>query len=145
MNVDDLPADALVLVDTGPVIYVLDGHREFGPKFRPLFEAHDAGRLRLAVTPITIMETLGGPARDNDRIRAAKYYAVLTGWIVVPTDASIAASAARIRAEYKLKSLDAIQIASAFHIDADAFVTHDRDFERIRRAPAPGNMLRIIS
>ncbi len=57
----DLSDDALVLVDSRPIIYVLEAHPKLGPRFRPLFEAHAAGRLRFAVTTISIAEVLAGP------------------------------------------------------------------------------------
>ena len=47
-------------------------------------------------------------------------------------NADIAESAARIRARFKLKLPDAIQVASALAINADALVTHDRDFASVR-------------
>jgi predicted nucleic acid-binding protein len=46
-------------------------------------------------------------------------------------DSNIAESAARIRASFRLKLADAVQVASAIAINADALVTHDRDFSRI--------------
>ncbi|MBL8198907.1 MAG: PIN domain-containing protein [Chromatiales bacterium] len=44
----------------------------------------------------------------------------------------IAATAARLRASLALKLPDAVQAASAIAINADALVTHDRDFSRLR-------------
>jgi len=43
-----------------------------------------------------------------------------------------AESAARLRGQYGLKLPDAIQLASALAINADALVTHDRDFGKVR-------------
>lgn len=40
-------------------------------------------------------------------------------------------SAAQLRAQYRLKLPDAIQLATALDIGAAAFVTHDRDFSRV--------------
>ena len=54
----DLPEEALLLVDSPPVIYILEDHPQFGPRFAPLFAAHAAGRLRFAVTTITVAEVL---------------------------------------------------------------------------------------
>ena len=51
---------------------------------------------------------------------------------MVELTSDIAESAARIRVKYKLKLPDAIQIASALAINADALVTHDRDFAKVR-------------
>src|SRR5579883_1109597 len=47
---EDLPDRSLLLVDSAPIINVLEGHPKLGPRFIPLFEAHARGRLRFAVT-----------------------------------------------------------------------------------------------
>ena len=47
-------------------------------------------------------------------------------------NADIAENAARLRASLGLKLPDAVQVASALAINADALVTHDRDFARVR-------------
>ena len=90
----DLPEDALVLVDSAPIIYFLEGHPKHGPRFRPLFEAHAAGRLRFAVTTITIAEVLTGPLQAADDALARRYRAILESWHPVTLDADIAESAA---------------------------------------------------
>lgn len=60
---------------------------------------------------------------------AKRYRAVLESWPVVELPADIAA---RLRAKLKLKLPDAIQVASALGVNADALVTHDRDFAKVR-------------
>jgi len=135
---DDLPQGALVLMDSAPVIYVLEGHPKFGPRFKPLFEAHGAGHLRFAVTTITIVEVLTGPLQSADDALARRYRAVLESWQPIALDPDIAESAARLRASLRLRLADAVQAASALAIGATALVTHDRDFSRVRS-------LRIIS
>src|SRR5436305_6720019 len=69
----DLPEDALVLVNSAPIIYVLEGQPKFGPRFKPLFEAHAAGRLRFAVTTMTVAELLTGPLKAADDALARRY------------------------------------------------------------------------
>ena len=59
-------------------------------------------------------------------------------WQVVDLNLQIAEIAARLRATLKLKLADAVQAASAVAINADALVTHDRDFSRL-------SSLRVIS
>jgi predicted nucleic acid-binding protein len=51
---------------------------------------------------------------------------------VVALTADIAESAARLRARLKLKLPDAIQVASATAIAADALVTHARDISALK-------------
>src|ERR671936_545276 len=128
---DDLPEQALLLIDSAPIIYLLENHPKLAPRFQPLFEAHATGRLRFAVTTITIAEVLTGPLRTRDEALARRYRATLEGWQPVELDIDIADSAARLRALLRLKLPDAIQAASALAINAAAIVTHDRDFSRV--------------
>ena len=132
IEIDDLPERALLLVDTAPIIYTLEAHPRFAPRFKPLFEAHAAGRLHFAVTTITIAEALTGPLQRGDVVLAQRYRAALTSWRVVALETDIAESAATLRASLRLKLADAIQLASALAIGAAGLVTHDRDFARVR-------------
>ena len=122
---------ALVVVDSAPIIYSLEGHATLARRFRPLFERHASGRISFAVTTITIAEVLTGPLLAGDEALAERYRAVLTSWYVIELTAEIAATAARLRAALKLKLPDAVQAASALAVNADALVTHERDFSRL--------------
>lgn len=138
LNLADLPEHALLLVDSAPIMYFLEGHAKLGSRFKPLFDAHAAGQFRFAVTTITVAEVLTGPLRAGDEALARRYRAILESWEVVPLDLDIAESAARLRATLRFKLADAAQAASALAINAAALVTHDRDFSRVRS-------LRVIS
>src|SRR5271165_6697192 len=113
LNLEGLPDDPLLLVDTAPIIYTLEDHPTLGSRFRPIFEAHAAGKLRFAVTTITIAEVLTGPFQSGDDELAARYRATLTSWRTISVDPDIAESAARLRASCRLKLPDAVQAASA--------------------------------
>lgn len=128
LNAGSLRDGALVLVDTAPIIYTLEGHRRFAARFAPLFRRHEAGEIALAVTTVTIAEVLTGPMKTGAETLARRYRAALEAWMVVDFTGDIAESAARLRARYRLKLPDAIQLASALAINAEALVTHDRDF-----------------
>ena len=132
LNFEDLPEDALVLIDSAPIIYFLEGHPKFGPRFKPLFEAHAAGRLRFAVTTIAVAEVLTGPLKASDGALARRYRSILESWQPIGLDVDIAEGAARLRASLGLKLADAVQAASALAINAVALVTHDHDFSRVK-------------
>lgn len=132
LRIDDLPDRALLVLDSAPVIYFLENHPKLAKRFAPLFEAHGASRVRFATTTITICEVLTGPLKAQDDSVVRRYRAVFDTWRVVDLNADIAESAARLRASLGLKIADAIQAASALAINADALVTHDRDFSRVR-------------
>jgi predicted nucleic acid-binding protein len=46
-----IPDGGTVLIDTNPIIYVLEGN-PLGAPFRSIFEAVDNGRIRALVTPL---------------------------------------------------------------------------------------------
>ena len=131
VSLEGLPENALLLIDSAPIIYVLEDHPELAAVFRPVFAAHDDGLLRLAVTTVTLAEVLTGPLSARDEVLAERYRATLKSWFVVDLDAEIAETAARLRAACKLKLADAVQAASALAVGADAVVTHDRDFSAL--------------
>jgi predicted nucleic acid-binding protein len=128
----DLPEGALLLMDTAPLIYLLEDHARQAARFRPLFEAHAAGHFVFAVTPITLAEVLAGPLRSGNEALARRYRALLQSWRMVELDADIAETAARLRATLQLKLPDALQAASALAVGAAALVTHDRDYSRLK-------------
>ena len=132
LTLEGLPSGALVLLDSAPIIYQLEGHPRFARRFLPLFERHAAGELGFAITTVSIAEVLTGPLRKGDEALTKRYRAVLESWQVVDLTADIAESAARLRGSLGLRLADAIQAASALAINADALATHDRDFSRLK-------------
>lgn len=130
-----LAEGSTVLVDTAPWIYLFEDHPQFAPRFIGLFEAAERGQLQLALTPITVAEVLTGPFKAGQTALAKRYEAALGQFRVVGLSVSIASLAAQLRAQYGLKLPDAIQLASALDMGADAFITHDRDFARVQGMP----------
>jgi len=132
LDLSALPKQALLLLDTAPIIYFLEAHPQLAARFMPIFDLHSRGDCRFAVTTITVAEVLTGPLQAGDEALARRYRAVLESWRCIELDVGIAESAARLRASLRLKLPDAIQAASALAINADALVTHDRDFSRVK-------------
>lgn len=131
---DQIPQGAVITLDTAPIIYFLQDHPTFAPLFAPIFDAADQGRISIVVSAVTLAEVLTGPLQAKDEVLAARYRETLThspGWELWPVDEEIAASAARFRAEHKLRLPDAIQLATAIASRSHAFVTNDK---RLRKA-----------
>jgi len=122
----------VVLLDSAPVIYVLENHPTLAARFRPLFERQAEGAIRFAVTTITLAEVLTGPLRAGDEAVARRCRGIMGSWQVITLTAEIAESAARFRAGHGLRLADAIKVASAIAIGADALVTYDRDFSKVK-------------
>lgn len=132
---DSVRKGSTVLVDTAPFVYILEGNSTFAERFAGLFEAADKGDLKISLSTITLAEVLTGPWKARKMALAKRYERALTQYRIVPVTAAIAALAAQLRAQYVLKLPDAIQLASALDIGADALVTHDRDFSRVKDLP----------
>ena len=127
---DQVPDGATVLIDTNPIVYLLEGN-PLGAPFRSLFEEVDAGRIRALVTPITVAEVVAGPLKAGKEALAERYRRTITqnaGWGIRDIDADIAVLAARLRLRHSLKLPDAIQLAVALEEGCYALATHDRDF-----------------
>ena len=135
ITINELPDDALLLLDSAPIIYVLESHPKFRSRFRPLFDAHADGRIRFALSTLTIAEVLTGPLKRRDEALAGRYRATFQSCQIVELTSEIAESAARLRASLGLRLIDAVQAASALAVSAAALVTHDRDFSRFRSLP----------
>ena len=132
---EELGANPVLAVDTAPIIYWLEGHPRLADRFAPVFEGAESGAVQVVISTVTLAEVLAGPLRNGNEILTAQYREALTrsaGWQVMPLDVEVAVEAARIRAAYRLRLPDAIQVATAIRAGAAALVTHDRALRRVR-------------
>jgi len=127
-----LPDGALLLVDTAPFICHFQNDALHVHRFAGLFEQAAAGRLRVALTTVTLAEVLTGPYGHGRDALGKQLETALCEFDVHPLTVSIAVEAARLRARYRLRLPDAIQLATALQIGAWGLVTHDRDFSTVQ-------------
>ena len=130
-DIAELPGSGRIAVDTAPIIYVLEGHPEFGARYAELFERAEASHYELTISTITLAEVLTGPLRTRNETLVRRYREALTTpptWLVVDVTPAVAERAARIRSRSRLRLPDAIQMATALESSSVALVTHDRDF-----------------
>lgn len=121
----------LVVVDTAPLIYILEDHPRFAPLFQGLFETADRGHLQVAVSAISVAELLVGPFKEGKDALAKRYEKALANFELIAVSTEIAVTAARLRVSTGLRLPDALQAATALEIGAAALVTHDRDFSKL--------------
>ncbi len=130
-DIGDLPSRGRLLVDSAPIIYYLEDHPEFSARYENIFVGAEAGDYELAITTVTLVEVLTGPLRQGNEKLAETYRQALTSppsWRVIDLTPTIAHRAARIRGVTRLRTPDAIQLASALEISCMGLVTQDRDF-----------------
>ncbi len=130
-DIGELPSRGRLLVDSAPIIYYLEDHLEFSTRYENIFAGAEAGDYELAITTVSLVEVLTGPLRQGNKALAETYRKALAsppGWRVVDLTPTIACRAAQIRSETRLRTPDAIQLASALEISCMGLVTQDRDF-----------------
>jgi len=130
-QLDSLPEGSLIAIDTAPLIYWLEDHPRWGAAYAALFEGLDAGRWQGLLSTVTLAELLTGPLQQGRDELAERYAAALSdpgSFQLASLTPTLAMSAARLRARYRLRLPDAVQLATALQCGAQALVSHDRDF-----------------
>jgi predicted nucleic acid-binding protein len=128
----------VVALDTNVFVYQLLDHPQYAPLTDVILRAVEAGRLRAVTTTITLAEILTKAEQETNPQAAIDYEAYLTlfpNLTLLPVDVQLAKTAARVRAQFRCKLPDALQIAAALVSQADAFITNDRDLQK--RFPEP--------
>lgn len=99
------------------------------------FEALSKDRLRAVTSTITLLEVLIQPYRRGDKDLAEKYRDILLyseNLLTFPVSNEIADEAAKLRARYGIRTPDAIQISTAIHGEATAFLTNDKNLKKVQ-------------
>lgn len=117
-----------IFLDTAPLIYFIEGNSVHQQILTKLFEMNDKGAFVFITSTITLLEVLVKPLQEGQTKIAKKYKEILTqatGIELLETTSAIAEQAAQLRAKYKLKTPDSIQLATSLQNDADFFLTND--------------------
>ena len=131
MGLIDAIGTGTIAVDTAVFIYLIEEHPDYLSVVRPLFISATRGDLELVTSGITLLEVLVVPHRARDVALAARYEALLAGSRsvrLIDADRAQLRTAAQLRALYRIRTLDALQLAAALTARCSAFVTNDRDF-----------------
>ncbi len=126
---------AIVGLDTAPLIYYIEEHPQYLGMIDPFFDALDRGEFIVITSTVTLLEVLVQPLRSHKTTLIDEYRDILlqmpnlTSFDVNP---AIAEEASRLRANYRLRTPDAIQIATALHGGASFFLTNDARLPQIQ-------------
>jgi predicted nucleic acid-binding protein len=132
-----LASHHLLVLDTMVFSYHLGGHPRYRALTRAILEAIESGQVEGLTTTVTLSELLTRPAQAGDTQAMQDYELYVTRFPnlrLVPLDANLARETARVRAETRLRTPDAVQVAAARLYRADAIVTNDRRWQnRVHR------------
>lgn len=128
--------DKTVGLDTAPLIFYIEDHPSYADLLAPFFEAVRLGDIQIVTSTVTLLEVLVHPLKHGNESLAHEYNDILLSSpniLTVPVTAATTQVAAELRATGRLKTPDAIQLATAINHHADAFLTGDRDFGDFNR------------
>jgi predicted nucleic acid-binding protein len=123
-----------VALDSCIFIYQLEANPKYLASTDVVFSWLAEPRSRALTSALTMTEVLVQPYRNLNQKLLDNFYGLLSTypnleWISI--DLEIADTAARVRAEHRLRTPDAIQAASAIHAGATLLLTNDPVFSRI--------------
>lgn len=125
-----------VFIDTAPVIYYIEAHPKLGPLTKEIVDAFQSGVLNAFTSVITLVEVLPKPIEAGHEQLARRFADFLRygkNLTLIEISADIAEMAGKLRGHYTfLRAMDAIQIAVALEVGADAFLTNDAKLKRIK-------------
>jgi len=136
MNLDEAFQNVnSVGLDTSPFIYFVERNPLYVDIMRDIFKRITNGDFEAVSSVITVTEVLVQPLRQGDQKLADRYNDLLYNGInftLTSIDFSGAKVAAKLRANYNLRTPDALQIAAALENGCDAFLCNDKNLKRVK-------------
>ena len=121
-------------LDTSLFIYHVEGSSPFSEAASQVLQCVGPNGATGITSVLTLTELLVKLLESGRRTLAERYEALIRATpnlILAEVDAEIARQAAVLRAKYRLRTADAIQVAACLAHGATAFVTNDRRLRRI--------------
>ncbi len=119
----------IVGVDTLPFLNYIERKSNYADILHSFFQAVHKGKISVVRSMVTLLEMLVYPFQLGDVELAHQYRDILlnsTGLTTLPMTQEIAEEAARLRSTYrKIRTPDAIQLATAINANASFFLTND--------------------
>jgi len=121
-------------LDTSPFIYFIEQHPSYLTVVREIFRRVDSMAIAGYSSMITLTEVLTQPKRLQNSTVENEYLSLLLysrNFTLIPIDYTVAERAADLRARYRLRTPDALQLAASLNIGCEAFLTNDAALQRI--------------
>ena len=121
-------------VDTPIFIYHLEGTTHLAGLAGVALDELAGGAFTGVTSVLTLMEIAVKPLQMGRPDVAEEYEVLLANFpnlVIAALDRPTARRAAELRAEYRLRPADALQVAACLEQGATAFLSNDRDLRRI--------------
>lgn len=121
-------------LDSNILIYFIEGHSHYGRLTQRIFQSIESGQNTGVCSNLSLLEVLVEPYRKNNDELVNQFYSLLTTyphltWVSLSTE--IADTGARLRAKYRLKTPDAILLATTIHAGGTGFIGNDSYLKRV--------------
>jgi predicted nucleic acid-binding protein len=123
-----------VLIDTTVWIYHFEQHPQLGPPAGKVIESLEAGKFRGVASELTLLELTVRPLQLGRQDVADDYEVLLDHFPnleLEPVSREILLDAAALRARHRLRTPDAIQLATGLRNGATLAVTNDEGWRRL--------------
>ncbi len=118
-----------VAIDSNILIYSIERHPAYVDVLTELWDAFDREEIPLHASELCLLECLVSPIRSGKKELIARFESFLASpsLVVVPISSSILRRAAALRAgNARLRTPDAIHLATAMTTGCGVFLTNDR-------------------
>lgn len=129
-----LAKHTIVGLDTSIFIYHFEAHPKYLPLTTSVLSGVQSGQYNGVTSVIALMELTVQPWKLQKREIAQQYEGLLAYFpnlTLADITRDVARQAAQLRAQYNLRSADALQAASGLVHQATAFVTNDTAWKRL--------------
>ncbi len=128
----------MIFIDTAPFIYFFEKNEKYFQPMSMLFDFIYDNDVQVVTSIITYIEITTHPMKLGNKKLALKYRDYFTNSeniSLYPVNLLIAEEAVLFRTKYKMKTPDAIQLATAAVCGADYIVSNDGLWNRMSDAP----------
>ena len=126
-----------VFLDTSPLIYLLDADTNYGEKTNHILSSlAEEGKIFVS-SVITCTEYLVVPYRTHNHPLIDAFWEFVDDCSIelYPVTRKAALKAAEIRAQYRFKTMDSLQLAIACLADCSMFLTNDKQLRQFKEIP----------
>ncbi len=121
-------------VDSAPLIYYVEANPSYFAKMLQVVSIAKTADLKVITSVLALAEVLVLPFRQDSQRLLQAYQNMLLyedAFALNPVTADICILAAEMRARYRLRTPDALHVATAILSHCEAMLTNDKDMTRI--------------